>query len=109
MYAPADCKVTTFFPTGHAIGLTTAEGVELLIHIGIDTVQLNGKYFKPLVKQGENLLEGQPMLEFDSKRIGQEGYRMTTTVIVTNTTDWKKVASTTAQETTVGDALLWLV
>ncbi len=109
VYAPADCKVTTFFPTGHAIGLTTAEGVELLIHIGIDTVQLNGKYFKPLVKQGENLLEGQPMLEFDSKRIGQEGYRMTTTVIVTNTTDWKKVASTTAQETTVGDALLWLV
>jgi len=108
VYAPADCKVTTFFPTGHAIGLTTAEGVELLIHIGIDTVQLNGRYFRPLVKQGENLSEGQPMLEFDSKRIGQEGYQITTSVIVTNTTDWKKVDSTTARETTVGDALLWL-
>lgn len=108
VYAPADCKVTTFFPTGHAIGLTTAGGVELLIHIGVDTAQLNGKYFKPLVKQGENLSDGQPMLEFDSKRIGQEGYRMTTSVIVTNTTDWKKVDSTTAQETTVGDALLWV-
>ena len=108
VYAPADCKVTTFFPTGHAIGLTTAEGVELLIHIGVDTVQLNGKYFKPLVKQGDNLSEGQPMLEFDSKRIGQEGYQITTSVIVTNTTDWKKVDSTTARETTVGDALLWV-
>ncbi|MCM1174164.1 MAG: glucose PTS transporter subunit IIA [Blautia sp.] len=108
VYAPADCKVTTFFPTGHAIGLTTAEGVELLIHIGVDTAQLNGKYFKPLVKQGEKLTDGQPMLEFDSKRIGQEGYRITTSVIVTNTTEWKKVDSTTARETTVGDALLWL-
>lgn len=108
VYAPADCKVTTFFPTGHAIGLTTAEGVELLIHIGVDTVQLNGKYFKPLVRQGESLSEGQPMLEFDSKRIGQEGYRITTSVIVTNTTDWKKVGSTTARETTVGDMLLWV-
>lgn len=108
VYAPADCKVTTFFPTGHAIGLTTAEGVELLIHIGIDTVQLNGKYFKPLVKQGESLSEGQPMLEFDTKKIGQEGYRITTSVIVTNTTDWKKVGSTTARETTVGDTLLWV-
>ena len=108
VYAPADCKVTTFFPTGHAIGLTTAEGVELLIHIGVDTVQLNGKYFKPLVKQGENLAEGQPMLKFDSRKIGQEGYRITTSVIVTNAADWKKVGSTTAQETTVGDALLWV-
>lgn len=108
VYAPADCKVTTFFPTGHAIGLTTVEGVELLIHIGVDTVQLNGKYFKPLVRQGESLSEGQPMLEFDSKRIGQEGYRITTSVIVTNATDWKKVGSTTARETTVGDTLLWI-
>lgn len=108
VYAPADCKVTTFFPTGHAIGLTTAEGVELLIHIGVDTVQLNGKYFKPLVRQGESLSEGQPMLKFDSKKIGQEGYRITTSVIVTNAADWKKVGSTTAQETTVGDALLWV-
>ncbi len=109
VYAPADCKVTTFFPTGHAIGLTTAEGVELLIHIGVDTVQLNGKYFEPLVKQGESLLEGQPMLRFDSRKIEQAGYDMTTSVIITNTTDWKRVDSTKAQETTVGDALLMLV
>lgn len=109
VYAPADCKVTTFFPTGHAIGLTTAEGVELLIHIGVDTVQLNGKYFKPLVKQGESLLEGQPMIEFDSRRIEQAGYDITTSVIITNTTDWKRVDSSKARETTVGDALLILV
>ena len=109
VYAPADCKVTTFFPTGHAIGLTTSEGVELLIHIGVDTVQLNGKYFKPLVKQGESLLEGQPMLQFDSRKIEQAGYDMTTSVIITNTPDWKRVDSTKATETTVGDALLVLV
>lgn len=109
VYAPADCKVTTFFPTGHAIGLTTAEGVELLIHIGVDTVQLNGKYFEPLVKQGESLLEGQPMLKFDSRKIEQAGYDMTTSVIITNTTDWKRVDSTKAREATVGDALLMLV
>lgn len=109
VYAPADCKVTTFFPTGHAIGLTTSEGVELLIHIGVDTVQLNGKYFKPLVKQGESLLEGQPMLQFDSRKIEQAGYDMTTSVIITNTTNWKRVDSSKARETTVGDALLVLV
>lgn len=107
VYAPADCKVTTFFPTGHAIGLTTEEGVELLIHIGVDTVQLNGKYFRPLVRQGENLTEGQPMIKFDSRKIEEAGYNMTTSVIITNTMDWKRVDSTKARETTVGDALLF--
>lgn len=108
VYAPADCKVTTFFPTGHAIGLTTEAGIELLIHIGMDTVQLDGKYFKTLVKQEENLKLGQPILEFDIGKIRQKGYEITTPVIITNIADDRKINSTTEQETTVGDALLWI-
>lgn len=108
VYAPADCKVTTFFPTGHAIGLTTQEGVELLIHIGMDTVELGGQYFKPLVRQEENLKLGQPMLEFDMEGIREKGYKTTTPVIITNATDDRKVHVTAEREITVGDAVLWL-
>ena len=107
-YAPADGKVTTFFPTGHAIGITTKDGIELLIHIGVDTVRLNGKFFKPLVKQGDQLQTGQPMLEFDIEGIKREGYETITSVIVTNQDLWKKMGATATQETAAGDALLWV-
>lgn len=108
VYAPAEGKVTTFFPTGHAIGITTRDGVELLIHIGMDTVNLNGRYFNPLVKQGEKLQIGQPMIRFDIDEIVEAGYEIKTAVIITNPHSWKKVKSTTAQGITAGDALLWV-
>lgn len=108
VYAPAEGKVTTFFPTGHAIGITTRDGVELLIHIGMDTVNLNGRYFNPLVKQGEYLQIGQPVIQFDIEEIVEAGYEIKTAVIITNPHFWKKVVSTTAQGITAGDTLLWV-
>lgn len=107
-YAPAEGKVTTFFPTGHAIGITTKEGIELLIHVGMETARLNGKYFKPLVKQGDHLQAGQPILKFDINKIRESGFEIKTPVIITNPDSWKKMNSTTARETEVGDTLLWV-
>ena len=82
--APADGTVTTVFPTGHAIGLTLADGTELLIHVGIDTVDLKGRGFDALVQQGEAVHAGTPLLRFDAAVIRDAGYSAITPVIVLN-------------------------
>ncbi|KAA9089382.1 N-acetylglucosamine-specific PTS transporter subunit IIBC [Microbacterium radiodurans] len=82
--APADGTVTTVFPTGHAIGLTLADGTELLIHVGVDTVELKGRGFEPLVEQGEEVRAGAELLRFDAAAIRDAGYSAITPVIVLN-------------------------
>ena len=82
--APFNGVVESLFPTGHAIGLKSDNGAEVLIHIGIDTVKLEGKYFKALVSQGETVEIGQPLIEFDREAIEQEGYDTVIPVVVTN-------------------------
>lgn len=82
--APADGVVTTIFPTGHAVGLTLDDGREVLIHVGMDTVKLEGKYFKALVAQGDKVTAGQTLIEFSPEKIREEGYKTITPVIVTN-------------------------
>jgi PTS system beta-glucosides-specific IIC component len=82
--APADCTVMTLFPTGHAIGLVTDKGAEILIHIGMDTVKLEGKYFTTKVKQGDHVQAGTTLIEFDKDKIAAAGYNTITPVIVTN-------------------------
>ena len=84
VYAPADCEVTTVFGTKHAIGLITPEGCELLIHLGIDTVQLNGAPFTINIKEGDTLKKGDLIGSFDEKAILDAGYRTVTPVVVTN-------------------------
>lgn len=84
VYAPADCEVATVFGTKHAIGLVTPEGCELLIHLGIDTVQLNGAPFTIEVKEGDTLKKGDRIGSFDEKAILDAGYRTVTPVVVTN-------------------------
>ena len=79
--APIGGVITTFFPTKHAVGITTDEGVEVLIHIGIDTVELNGEGFKPLIKQGTKIKAGDPMIEIDRELISSKGYSVTTMVV----------------------------
>lgn len=81
--SPCNGKVVTAFPTGHAFGIISNEGVELLIHIGIDTVKNNGVGFKPLVKQGEKVKAGQIIAEIDLKQL-EKKYDMTTMLIITN-------------------------
>lgn len=84
LYAPADGTISTFFPTGHAIGMMTDSGVELLIHVGMDTVQLNGKGFHAFAADGDQVKKGQKLLEFDQKLITEAGYSLVTPVLVTN-------------------------
>ena len=90
-YAPVDGEVTTVFDTKHAIGLMSKHGVELLIHIGIDTVKLNGKGFDVKVKTGDQVKAGDMLAEFDMDLIKGEGYPMTTVVVVTNTDDCEEI------------------
>lgn len=86
--APFDGKVVMAFDTKHALGLVNQNGVELLIHVGIDTVKLNGKYFNMLVKTGDEVKKGTKLLEFDMEAMKEEGYDVTTPVIVTNQKDF---------------------
>ena len=90
-YAPVDGEVTTVFDTKHAIGLLSKHGVELLIHIGMDTVKLNGKGFDVKVKTGDQVKAGDLLAEFDMDLIKGEGYPVTTAVVVTNTDDCEEI------------------
>lgn len=91
VYAPADAEVTIAFETGHAYGLKTASGAELLIHIGIDTVSMNGEGFEKLVAAGDKVKAGAPLAKFDSSKIAAAGLDDTTMIIVTNTADFAAV------------------
>ncbi len=106
LYAPADGTVSALFPTGHAIGLTTQTGLELLMHVGMDTVQLDGKGFKAFVETGETVKQGQKLLEFDRKLISEAGYSLVTPVLVTNSDDFEQVEITGDEKVKAGDLLL---
>ena len=106
VYAPADGVISTLFPTLHALGMETDEGVELLIHIGLDTVQLNGEGFEAKVSQGDCVKKGQLLVTFDKEFIESKGYCMETPVIVTNTDDFLEVVEIGEGETVPGDGLL---
>ncbi|CYU51299.1 sucrose-specific PTS transporter subunit IIBC [Streptococcus suis] len=92
VYAPADAEVTIAFETGHAYGLKTASGAELLIHIGIDTVSMNGNGFEKLVAAGDKVKAGTPIAKFDAAKIAEAGLDDTTMIIVTNTADFVEVS-----------------
>ena len=92
VYAPADADVTIAFETGHAYGLKTASGAEILIHIGIDTVSMNGNGFEKLVAAGDKVKAGTPIAKFDAAKIAEAGLDDTTMVIVTNTADFAEVS-----------------
>lgn len=109
LYAPADGTVSALFPTGHAIGLTTDTGLELLIHVGMDTVQLDGKGFRAFVEVGDKVKQGQKLLEFDMQVIGEAGYSLVTPVLVTNSDDFEQVEPQEAEHVQAGDLLLSVI
>ena len=106
VYAPFDGEVTMLFNTKHAIGLTSDNGVQVMIHIGIDTVKLNGEYFESFVKQGDKIKQGQKLLHFDLNEIKKAGYDCSTVVIVTNTKDYQSVELLNAGKNDHGSAAL---
>ena len=108
LVAPADGEISSTFETHHAVGMTTVDGAELLMHIGIDTVKLGGKHFTYLVSEGDKVKKGQPLIRFELEAIKAEGYPVTTPLIVCNTDAYAAVAAKASGTVKQGDALLEL-
>ncbi|MDU2395200.1 PTS beta-glucoside transporter subunit IIBCA [Streptococcus shenyangsis] len=106
VYAPADAEVSIAFPTGHAFGLKTTDGAEVLIHVGIDTVTMNGDGFEAKVAQGDKVKAGDVLGTFDSAKIAAAGLDNTTMVIVTNTADFASVNPVASGSVAKGDAVI---
>jgi PTS system sucrose-specific IIC component len=108
IYAPCDGTVEAIFDTFHAIGLKSNEDVEILIHVGLDTVKLEGRHFTPYVKTGDKVEKGTLLLEFDQEAIKKEGYDITTPIIISNTMDYQSVEAVTGKDMNPGDMLISL-
>ena len=106
VYAPVSGTVTVLFPSLHAIGITSQTGVELLIHVGINTVQLNGEGYKAHIKQGDQVQQGQLLLEFDMDQIQSAGYSLETPVLVTNYADLKEIKNIDHSSVSQNDELI---
>ena len=109
VYAPADGTISAFFNTGHAIGLTTANGAQVIIHVGMDTVQLEGKGFEPKVKQGDVVKKGDLLLEFDIDFIKEAGYSVETPIVITNSDAYADIIPTDAKTVVNGNDLITLL
>lgn len=109
LMAPFDGKITATFPTKHAIGLMNEDGVELLIHIGMDTVELNGDHFTSHIENEQEVKQGTSLITFDIEAIKEAGYPIVTPVIVTNTDDFKQVASENSRHVKPGDKIVTVV
>ena len=109
VYAPADGEVTAFFNTGHAVGITTEKGAQIIIHVGMDTVQLEGQGFSPKVKQGDKVKKGDLLLEFDIDYIKGQGYSVETPVVITNSDKYADIIPTDAKAVVNGNDLITLL
>ncbi len=109
LISPVDGEIMTFFPTGHAIGLKSDFGAEILIHIGMDTVKLEGKYFTKKAEQGDKVTRGQVLLEFDIAAIKAAGYSVLTPVVVTNQENYVDVIYETEKNVDYGQELITLL
>lgn len=109
VYAPIDGEVSALFPTFHAIGIKGDNGVEVLIHVGMNTVQLEGEGFTPHVKQGDRVKQGQLLMEFDKNLIAEKGYSLETPIIISNSDNYLDVLDTDDKKVSVGDAILTIV
>lgn len=106
LHAPADGKVVMTFPTGHAIGMKTSDGAEILMHIGMDTVNLQGHGFETLVAKGDEVKAGDELVKFDIDAIQAKGYVVTTPIVVTNSKDYEKITVVSQGKVKVGQEIL---
>ncbi len=109
VYAPCDGEITVFFPTGHAIGIKSAKGAELLIHVGMDTVDMDGDGFTPKKQQGDMVKKGDLLLEFDIDKIKAAGHDIATPMVITNSDEYADVVPTDPKEIKVGDEAITLL
>lgn len=106
LYAPIDGTVTTVFPTGHAIGITSNEGVEILMHLGLDTVETKGKYFDVKVEKDMQVEKGQLLTTFDVEGITDAGYDITSPIIITNSDEFSDIDTSDVENIQAGEQLL---
>lgn len=104
--APAAGEITAVFPTGHAVGMETPDGVEILIHIGIDTVKLEGKHFQIKAEVGDQVKKGDLLVEVDIAGVKADGFQTVTPVIICNTPDFASVEGITGKEVASGDDVI---
>lgn len=108
IFAPANGTIEVMFDTGHAVSMTTEQGVEVLIHIGVDTVRLAGKHYKACCKAGDKVKKGDLLIEFDPEAIRAEGYENITPVVITNSDNFAHVKCEKSGDIVAGDTLLSL-
>ena len=106
IYAPFDGSVEMVFPTKHAIGLKSVHGMEVIIHAGIDTVEMNGECFETVVSSGQNIKKGDLLFKMDIEKVKKAGYDTTTFVVVTNSNDYKSFEKTEAKNAKTGDFIM---
>lgn len=109
LIAPADGEITTIFPTGHAVGLTTKDGIEILMHIGMDTVELEGQGFETFVKQGDQVKAGDLLVRFNIEAIKAAGYSVITPIVITNTEHFADVLELNQEELIASEDFLAIV
>ena len=106
--APADGVISTVFPTGHAVGITTKDNVELLIHVGLDTVKMDGRGFEIMCQDGQEVKKGDLLIRADLELIREEGYETITPVVVCNSDEFSQIGKQAGREVSVGDTILIL-
>ena len=106
LYAPCDGKIDSVFDTKHAVNMVSSEGVEILLHIGIDTVKLGGQYFEAHVSDGQEVKKGDLLISFDMDKIKAAGYKVTTPLIIGNTDDYASVEPAAENSISAGDIIL---
>jgi PTS system beta-glucosides-specific IIC component len=106
VYSPINGEVSLVFNTKHAIGITSEEGIEILIHIGLDTVKLGGEYFNEFVKVGDKVSSGDKLLEFDLKAIKDKGYDITSPIIISNSNNYSEVGTLGEGNINMGETLM---
>lgn len=109
VYAPCDGTIGMMFDTGHAVSMTSTEGTEILIHVGLETVGLNGKYYTVHAANGDEVKKGQLLIEFDREAIAAEGYDTITPVVICNSMDYSEVKTFTGKTVEPGEKVVALV
>ena len=109
VFSPCDAEVSVVFPSRHAIGLATEQGADLLIHIGLNTVMMNGEGFEVLVKEGDRVHTGQPLLKFDMDLIREKGYSLISPVLVSNADEFADIHLVADGSVKAGETLYQVV
>lgn len=108
IYAPADGEITALFPTYHAVAVTTTDGAEVLVHIGLDTVNLEGKGYTCHVKKGQKVKKGDLLIQADIEQIKAEGYDVITPVVICNTPDYSEIEEMIDKQVMPGEVIMKL-